>query len=242
MIKFLPSNNKNQSENVYYVTVIIPSHNRHSLAAKVASIFGRIDGIHVLIIENGHNEDIRSLYRAEMRVIPNTTLLHLRKGNASMARNIGLNHSTTDWVWFFDDDDVVCESTVEAVLQYVSQCNDTNALILPMRTIFGNRAIKEQFPSKKTNSFEYIRKYGHSTNTSCVILKRELVIKCGGWDESLAAGQDTDLFLRLSENNWRPDSIYCEPVSVFIDTPNRITEQVWRQQFGKLQFLKKKLV
>jgi hypothetical protein len=93
-------------------------------------------------------------------------------------------------------------------------------------------------PAEEEDKFERCRRFGLEVTTSCAVFSRDVISQVGGWDESLYAMQDTDLFLRVAEVAvFR--CLKTEPVCVDVGMPTRITFSFRKSQLGKLQFLRK---
>ena len=155
----------------------------------------------------------------------------------SYACNIGLKYTTTSYVWFFDDDDLVCCNSIDKIIKEV-QLKKGDGYLLPMHQIYNGIVVNKGIPSSRPHSFNDLRNYGQLVSTSCSIFKTNLIKKIKGWDENLYGGTDTDLFLRFSKIG-RFRFIKCNAVMVDISQPGRLTNKVFRQLGAKINFLKK---
>lgn len=224
--------------------VIIPTKNRSEMIAKQMDIFSKVlaeegSGLRVSIIDDNsdkiHKRKISSLSKttASVEIVYSKTSI-----GAAKARNIGaeLNPlvSVNNWLWFIDDDDFVDAQSIRTVLAILKQgvpnysvallpCKSDNELVVP----------------KCTNLFERYRKFGQDVNTSCLIVRRELFFQVGKWDEKLVAGQDTDLFLRISQVENKALLMDKCLVVREMNSSNRITRSAFRQMKGKYQFIRK---
>jgi hypothetical protein len=142
-------------------------------------------------------------------------------------------------VWFVDDDDYPGRETVRDVLRAISAPELAGkVLLLPRSKVLNGTQIHLDMPTQEQNKFDRYRRYGIEVTTSCAVFPREVVSGVGGWDESLRALQDTDLFLRVSKMATF-HSLETEPVCIDVGEPTRITFAFKRSQVGKLQFLRK---
>ena len=105
------------------------------------------------------------------------------------------------FLWFMDDDDYASPETVTDVLRAISQPDwAARVILLPMTIVSRGIVLNHVVPREDSLRFERLRRFGHEVSTSCVIFPRGVIESVDGWDERLVAGQDTDLFLRVSRH------------------------------------------
>lgn len=223
------------------LSIIIPTRNRSQLLARSVLAFRSFpeeDGIEVIVIDD-HSSAAHSRSNASVAAsLPNCRYAYQpwRRG-ACAARNEGLRYSRGQFLWFLDDDDFAPPSTIQRVLDAVSRpALAHSVLLMPMTPVCDDVPLTTVFPRSERFSFASLRHIGHEVSTSCVILPRAAMYAAGGWDETLCAGQDTDLFLRVSRV--APGRyLDCDGVWVDWSHSNRITRSLLRQQTSKLQIL-----
>ena len=157
---------------------------------------------------------------------------------AGNARNLGAAEATGDWLWFLDDDDWLPPETVREASERLPV---TSSLMVMLTTVHntGGAEIGRYSPSTERDCFARYRDRGHLVGLPSVLVRRELHRRIGGWDPALAAGQDTDYVLRLSEAS-RPEVWPDLHVVVNVGSdPERITNNIGRQLKGKLQMIRK---
>ena len=221
------------------MTVVIPTRNRPDMLFRLLRVFGTHDpDIQVVVVDDGSDRDSAEensricdrSFGWQYYYLPNA------KG-AAAARNVGLKKCESEFVWFIDDDDEVPKAAVQDVIEALKKTKG-DVLLLPMRLVHNELVLRTVFPTVHGNVHREIGHQGHQVNTSCTVIRRVAVLQAGGWDETLVAGQDTSLFLVLARDAFF-QCIKTEPVRVNIGHSNRITRKVFRQQYGKIQFLKK---
>jgi glycosyltransferase involved in cell wall biosynthesis len=121
-----------------------------------------------------------------------------RGGN--YARNVGINKSTGKYVAFLDDDDFWIETKLKKQIDEMKS-NDNIGLVYCGRIIYIDEEFAfSQLPDPQfkgnlsTKVFEKI-----FCTTSAICIKKEVLIKAGGFDEKLAFWQEYDLLIRVCQ-------------------------------------------
>lgn len=220
------------------ITIIIPTYNRKIKIKTIINFLKYSNFIKILIIEDGSVESIKNYNKKLTNQYPEISYFFYKKNKGqSFACNFGLAYVDTDYVWFFDDDDLVhCNSIVKILREIKLKKGD--GYLLPMDQTYNGVIVNSVIPSSRPHSFNDLRSNGQLVSTSCSIFKTKLIKKIKGWDENLYGGTDTDLFLRFSKIA-RFRFVNCAPVIVDISHPERLTNKVFRQLGAKINFLKK---
>ncbi|MEM7572569.1 MAG: glycosyltransferase [Bacteroidota bacterium] len=179
------------------VSVVIPTHNRPELLGRaVASVVRQTyTEWEIIVVDDGSKEAaepaLRSTfpdYEKQIRVVR-----HNQPRGACAARNTGVEHAKGFWLSFLDDDDEYTEERLSRLLEvmelrpdYAFVCSD----YLDLR-LNGNRL------SQKGGEMDAERVLWSNITTPSVLTVTNYVRAIGGWDESLSAAQDHDLYLRL---------------------------------------------
>ena len=223
------------------LSVVIPTKNRPLMVRGAIRSFSDYGpSLELIVVDDCSGLQASSELRDFCHTLERCAYWRLPMGRgAGAARNWGVSVSHGKYIWFVDDDDTASVNTVRDVATALGEkVDERSVLLLPMSV---RRAGREQaliMPRKRINSYEEYRARAQCVNTSCAIFAREIVLAVGGWDEKLLSGQDTDLFLRVSAHA-KFICLETQPVHVNIGHPGRITTTVWRQQIGKLQFMRK---
>jgi glycosyltransferase involved in cell wall biosynthesis len=223
------------------ITLITPTKNRNELLIKaLKSFIIFVREIEIFVIDDGSSSEQESLNRNFCNTIPDCKYIYFPKAKgAAASRNHGLSVSSADYIWFVDDDDFVPAQAIKDVLELVSTSSfSSQAIFLPMTVMSNDIIIKKIVPSEERNNFAKYRDIGHEVATSAALFSRKLLLQVGGWDASLLTGQDTDLFLRVSQvPGFNCKCLQTESVIQNIGHSKRITRAVIKQEIGKIQFL-----
>lgn len=220
------------------ISIVIPTKNRSVFLEECLEKIGKIKDIEVIVIDDcsdvknkEKNKEVCKKYNAKY-------MYNEISVGAPKARNIGMKISVGEYIWFFDDDDFVSENTVKEVKEYIDKEISNSMIIIPMQIWCDNEKRNLLIPNIEKNNYQEYRKNGHQVNTSCCLIKKELLTKINGWDERLISGQDTDLFLRASKYA-NIGIAEISPVNIRTGHNDRISVNVKKQQKGKVQFLRK---
>lgn len=140
------------------------------------------------------------------------------------ARNQAIQAASTDWVAFLDSDDLWTPEKLKEVEAAIRSqpdanffCHDETKIHRDGRRsslIYGQR-YRENYPLPQQL---YI---ANMFSTSAVVCRKEIIMWCNGFDETLMSAQDYDLWLRMSPY-LRPFFIR-KSLGTYIERPGNIT-------------------
>ena len=131
------------------------------------------------------------------------------------ARNLGAARTRAPLVVFADDDAVLgADDTLARILAPLSDPSVGvvgTAKLLPASSTPFQRRVARQVPRIEhpvvdalTDSNPPIGRHGYSAvTTTCCAMRREVLEACGGFDEDLVRGVDTELFYRVRRAGYR---------------------------------------
>jgi hypothetical protein len=189
------------------VSFIVPTHDRPLLLARALESIaaqGVADCEAIVVNDAGADpsgalESFRHTLGGGGRV---TLVHHDRNRGLAAARNTGLRLARGRYVGFLDDDDRLLPHHLEALLP---------RLALGARAVHGDvRTVHETLPqpfayqerSELVYQFEYDARsfcVGNLFPVHALLCERSLLAEAGGFDESLPALEDWDLWLRVFE-------------------------------------------
>ncbi len=179
------------------ISVVIPTYNRaDGVVAALGSVLAQTQPPdEVIIIDDGSTDNTSerlAFYRERIHYVcqPN-------RGPAS-ARNAGVQHSSGELVAFLDSDDLWLPKKLER--QLAAFANDPDLRICHTNEIWIRNGVRVN-PMKKHQKYG-----GHIfekvlplciVSPSSVVMTRQLLNEVGGFDGSLPACEDYDLWLRV---------------------------------------------
>ena len=219
------------------VTVIIVTHNRD-----VSFVIRALDSVmeqscrpmEIIIVDSGDRGHYGSVKEAlsnyEFSDI-NHELIWLENTKAPKARNAGASKAKGDYISFLDDDDEWYPRKLES---QISAINDDDPLVnIRYWEEYDDRSI---LFSKQVKDFSGILGFNDIGNTSFPIIRRDVFMEAGGFDEDLDANQEWDLWIRILKNH---DSTFSGDIGGIkhlnegISTDRRLRLSGWRSLLNK---------
>ena len=149
------------------------------------------------------------------------TVIEKPRGGVSAARNAGVRALDTDWVCFLDDDDLLHPSYLARVEAAVARPDEPSALDTHY-WVMGEAGAEEDAdfvahdyrtamatlpPGEPSRSFDYMDIHGRSFDLllermrgslSGTAVRREVLLKAGGFPESLRCAEDWTMYVNVS--------------------------------------------
>ncbi|WGL63762.1 glycosyltransferase family 2 protein [Pseudomonas sp. CW003PS] len=183
------------------ISVVVPMYNsRDTIVPCVQSVVDQTykDLITIIVVNDGSKDDSLGVLEAAFNNLPENrvlTIINKENGGVSSARNMGIKAAQTEWVAFLDSDDIWFPEKLEKQFEVIAENPDVffigcnrNGEVYPF---FGKKN-KVLF---SLSAKEILIKWYPQTST--VIVKRELLIRVGFYNELQTHGEDCNLWLRL---------------------------------------------
>jgi len=191
------------------IAVIIPSFNRKlTLGRALDSVYAQTRPANeVIVVDDGSTDGTREFVAEHY---PDTKYIFQDNSGVSAARNVGIENSSAAWIAFLDSDDEWLPQKLE--LQISAIVDKPSYKIVHTNEIWIRNGVR-------VNQMNKHQKYGGfifdrclpicAISPSSAMLSRELLLEVGGFDESLPACEDYDLWLKVC----------CRYSVLFIDQP-----------------------
>ncbi|MHB8067937.1 MAG: glycosyltransferase family 2 protein [Desulfobaccales bacterium] len=183
------------------MSVIIPTYNRAALVQEAAAsvLAQTYRDFELLVVDDGSTDgtpDTLAAYGEEIQVLRLPA-----RGGVSAARNRGIHAAQGEWLAFLDSDDLWLPEKLARQMAFMAA--HPRLLLSQTEETWVRRGLRVNPP--RTHCKEGGRIFLRSlerclVSPSAVVLHRDLIEAHGGFDESLPAAEDYDLWLRLS---WR---------------------------------------
>jgi glycosyltransferase involved in cell wall biosynthesis len=195
------------------VSVIIPTYNRAAWVTEAAaSVLNQTyRDFELIVVDDGSTDatlEALASFWGQIKV-----LRRQERRGVSAARNLGAAAARGEWLAFLDSDDLWLPDKLARQMNYLRAHPDL--LICQTEEIWirnGVRVNPPQTHRKAAGDIFLLSLERCMVSPSAVMLHRRLLDTLGGFDETLPAGEDYDLWLRLA---WRePVGLVPEPLVI----------------------------
>ncbi len=190
------------------LTVIIPVYNRaHLVERTLDSIAASTRLPHELIlVDNNSRDDSYRVCRdwAARHATPEfrVTLMQALAPGASVARDVGLAACHTDYVYFFDSDDLFSATFIADLCEAMADDADQDVFFVPVRQCVNGQAAVRSYSA---TADPWLHILNSQFDTLSMVFRTTFIRSIGGWNEALTVWDDWELGLRvtLSARRWR---------------------------------------
>lgn len=173
-----------------------------------------------IIIDDGSSDNSIEVGKAYAEKEKNIKFIqrNTKKCGAPVCRNLGIEHSTGDYLIFLDSDDLLADFCLKQRADTINEHPELDFLVFPMYMFTHDTINCTHVWNVENEKSDYARFLSLDAvwQTTGPIWKKEAAIKIGGFTEGLACWQDVDIHLKALENgllyrkfyNMQPDSYY----------------------------------
>jgi glycosyltransferase involved in cell wall biosynthesis len=210
------------------VSVVIATYNRANLlAASVESVLSQdYPNVELIIVDDcsvDRTPEVIANFEAEHERVHGIRLSD--NSGPSAARNRGIEAARGSLVAFLDDDDLWLPGKLTAQVSTLQ--DNPEAALCYAKALVGtadgvptSQAYSGSDLGHSGDNFENQLRH-HAIKTPTVVVRKAVLEDVGVFDETLATGEDTDLFLRITLEH--PATYVPEPVTVVREHKGRMT-------------------
>lgn len=219
--------------------MVIPCYNRRdTIRASVISVQSQVGNhnIEILVVDDGSSDDsISQLADLDVKILSTGG----RRG-ACYARNVGISKAQHEWIAFNDSDDywrVDKLNYLDKIADFTNMDFVFHSFVRQRgrRVVAGGGMVAGIVPGgvllRKLLKSNFI-------STQCILVKKNKLLECGGFDEILPRFQDWDLAIKLS----KVSEIICsvpEPLSYCVELEGSISKGFQNGIFARNYLLEK---
>jgi teichuronic acid biosynthesis glycosyltransferase TuaG len=185
------------------VSVVVPTYNRCGLMLlTLESILSQTHrNMEILVIDDGSDDDTE----VAVKGIQDKRIKYVSAGRTkdiARVRNLGIEHSTGEYIAFCDDDDLWIENKLEMQLSFTDDfkfvCSDFKTI-----DINGNVLDPELGVGFDENMIIDLKMLlmGNIVATSSVLINKKILTMRFSEKQSTTSAEDYELWLKLAENN-----------------------------------------
>ena len=180
------------------VSVVIPTYNRAEFVREAIESVLQQDypDVELIVVDDG-SRDCTAAVVGEFG--PALRYLWQENRGVSAARNCGVAASTGDLIAFLDSDDLWAPRKVSAQVAYFEAHPEAQACHTDEVWIRHGVRVNERRIHRKQGGWQFLASLPRCLiSPSAIMMRRRLWERLGGFDESLPACEDYDLWLRLT--------------------------------------------
>ena len=180
------------------VSVIIPTHNRREILTRaVASVRAQtFRGWHLLIVDDGSDDGTDRDWSdpGDSRI----RYLRTERRGVSAARNLGIQQARFPWIAFLDSDDTWLPKKLEEQLAALESHPGYLAAHSDEIWIRRGRRVNPRKIHRKYGGWVYRYSLPRCViSPSSILIARDLLDRCGAFDENFPVCEDYELWLRM---------------------------------------------
>ncbi len=173
------------------ISVIIPTYNHgHYLPESIESALGQTLKPHeVIVVDDGSVDNTPE-------IVGRYPVKYLRPphGGLSAARNVGIRESTGDWIAPLDADDYWLPRKLEVQAEAVRKA----PFCYCATTMFYKDGHTEPRTYYDDAQVKSVLRHHNCIDPSAVLIRKDLLLKVGGFNESMPAAEDWEAWLKLA--------------------------------------------
>ncbi len=193
--------------NSVLVSIVIPTYKRATMLGRaIASVLEQTyQNIEVLVVSDNEPYDEYTAKARETVDSFNDSRVKLivqeKHINGAVARNVGIKESKGEYISFLDDDDYFDKEKIEKQVALLSSLDESWGGVCCRYKVYKQGKLVEVMPLFKSgNVYKEVIMRLIKTQTNCLLLRRDALMKAGLFDESLLRHQDVQLLARFTYN------------------------------------------
>jgi glycosyltransferase involved in cell wall biosynthesis len=173
------------------ISVVVPAYNAARFLPRcIQSVRAQtLKPDEIIVIDDG-STDNTSAVAAGL----GAKVITLANGGVAAARNTGIRNASGEWVALLDADDMWYPEKLE---RQAALAQPEVVLIYTGIKLFDEMGFREENPAADADTARRMMRYRNSIPTSSVLVRRETVLKAGGFREDISTCEDWDLWMRL---------------------------------------------
>jgi glycosyltransferase involved in cell wall biosynthesis len=221
--------------NIPLVSAIVTTHNRKELLPRALDSVAvqTYPQLELVVVDDGSEEPMQPVVDNYKKVLPVRYLRNEEPQGACRARNQGIEAASGAFVAGLDDDDQWDKHRIEALMDAHSDAYAFVTSNVRMMYKKGSPVWRKQ----KTITLDDLLYSNYVGNQG--LIKKERLLEVGGFDESLEAAQDYDLWIRLADRFGAIRNVQKPLQNVFLDHEGERISNPRDQLKGYLAFYQK---
>ena len=182
------------------IDIIVPVYNRAKIVQPTLQAIAAqsFKDYRLVLVDNNSTDDtlqVLETFRQEHSDI-DVTIVQCPTPGAAAARNAGFWASDSEWVMFFDSDDLMDSDLVESYMQRIDAVEGAADLVVTRVDVVNLDGSHREYPYYESNLLVH-HLFHASLATQRYIVRRRLFERAGEWNEAMLCWDDWELGFRL---------------------------------------------
>ncbi len=181
------------------ITVVVPVYNREHLVTRTLDSIAAQDirPLSLIVVDNNSTDHSLDVVREWAEAHADDAALDIRilsepRPGAARARQTGLEHVETEWVQFFDSDDVMAPGILSDALRHSADAD----LVCWMREQISLTG-RHSYNPYRPDDILRCHLYNGMLFTEAYMVRTDFIKSVGGWNSDIRVWDDWELGLRL---------------------------------------------
>jgi glycosyltransferase involved in cell wall biosynthesis len=173
------------------VSVVIPAYNAASFLPRcLKSVFAQtLRPEEVIVVDDGSTDNTAAL-AADL----GAKVVSRPNGGLSAARNTGIQNASSEWIALLDADDMWAP---EKLQRQALLAEPGTVLVYTGIRVFDDNGVREDRPAVDPVFARKVLRYRNPITPSTALVRREAVLRDGGFREDIRACEDWEMWVRL---------------------------------------------
>lgn len=217
------------------LTLIIPVYNRATVVERtLASVEAQTArDFDIILVDNNSTDDTAAVLRRwSESTSRNVMVLNETRKGAASARRCGASAAVTEWLMFFDSDDVMAPAHIARVLDAIEQMPDADVFGWDIMLRYG---AFDRLGDFVKNDAQYRSLLNGTMGTQRYCVRRSVYDQSGGWCPEVSVWDDIELGARILALNPKIVKLRGAPmVDVYLQ-PDSITHGESARNYGAIE-------
>lgn len=227
------------------ISIITPTYNSSKFIKRtIKSVLNQTyKDWEYLIIDDGSTDNTVELVNEFTKQDPRIKLFKTpqNSGGPATPKNIGIENARGEYVAFLDHDDEWLPEKLEKQLKVFEESkNEKIGLVCCFINIVDDKTGKTTSRHKnfnKTNTLKLLVQYNFFLTSSCIMVKKSIINKIGGFDNNFQVSDDWDMWLRILKSGYEFDFAPEYLINYFVHENNLSNDSNIEQQFKEFNLM-----
>jgi glycosyltransferase involved in cell wall biosynthesis len=217
------------------VSVIIPTYKRpETLSRAIDSVLNQTyENIEIIVVDDNeplseHRKKTEKLMKNYENIKKVKYIKHSKNRNGSAARNTGIRYSNGKYIAFLDDDDEFLPDKIQNQVEKMESLDETwGACYTSYKKVMSDGTV--QYSAEKREGYllvEALMRTLYIYGGSNLLVRKSVVDKINGFDESFKRNQDLEFLVRILKDY---KLAYVDTCSLLIHYDARTTSLTYEQ-------------